>query len=1542
MSSVLEHFDPIVRAWFEEQVGAPTQAQQLAWPAIAAGEHVLLTAPTGSGKTLAAFLWAIHQLATGAWEPGATRVVYISPLRALNNDIQRNLLGPLEALRARFEAAGQPWPGIRVLTRSSDTPGSERQRMVRRPPEILVTTPESLNLLVSSAGGRRMLSGCAQVILDEIHAVVGSKRGTHLITAVDRLALLAGEVQRVALSATVRPVGAVASFVGGFTYQGTGDAAVYTPRPVAVLQADDPRRMELELRTPDMSRPISDAQEPAKVFWRRLADEILPDVQANRSTLVFANNRRITEKLTRFLNESAGVGAGAAPGSEIAWAHHGSLSRELRLAVEARLKAGELDAIVATNSLELGIDVGALDQVVLVQTPPTIASAVQRLGRAGHQVGAVSRGVLYPLAGRDIVDGAVVCRAAIEGDLEPVCIPRAPLDVLAQILVAMTGQRAWPIDDLFAFVRSSAPYRELSRKHFDLVLDMLAGRYGHARLRELQPRVIIDGIRGTVTARPGALRLVYLSGGTIPDRGYYKLRHADTKARIGELDEEFVWERSLGDTFTLGTQTWRVHRITHNDVEVVPVGPDTPPSIIPFWRAEARNRSFHLAERIGQFLERADGRLDDPALLRELQRDHHLSEGAARELVRLLSRQRERTGSSLPHRHHLLVEHFSDPNNSSGSKQVILHTGWGGRINQPLALALVAAWRRRHDARLQVFHDDHGVLLLLPDAFGTEDLLSLLDFGSVEQLLRDSLGATGLFGAHFRENAARALLLPRVNLKRRMPLWVLRQRSKKLLEHIARHPDFPIVLETWRQLLQDEMDLPGLAERLEELRAGEIHVSECVTSSASPFCDGLTWRATNKYMYDDDTPELPSGGASLRGDLLRELVQSPGLRPRVPLAVVERLVGRLQRTAPGYAPRDAAELIEHVKDRLLVPRQEWARLLEAMRRDADEDDVDPLLSEAAPRLAWLDLGPGAGGVCALERLPFLLRALGLQRDEGLSGSEGAGPGGGEPRPYVLASGHSEDETLDVGEHFTCSRARLGDPLAPHTPLSNASSALAQHLVARAARPADLPEGADEATLDTLLCQWLQLAGPVEPPVLAATFGLDGAQLEAALDEALGQAELVLGPLLREGDTELLCDAQNLEILLRMTRAAARPAFEPLPAVALPGFLAAHQGLAPPAHDVEGLQRCLEQLFGYPARARAWEEWILPTRLQPYHSAWLEELMQDSDLMWLGCGDRRVTFCFPDELELFHQPAQPDEPSPLASVIEGGGVFDLGQARQATGLGSSALTEALWRSVWDGRLSNSTITVLRRGIQQGFEPLAAPEQRAGRSSFGRWKASQPFGGQWQVLPAAGSAPADLIDAMERDKDRVRQVLERYGVIFRALLKRELPDLRWGPLFRALRLMELSGELVGGLFFHGVPGPQFASHAALRALREPLPQDAIWWHNAADPASPCGLGLPELGLPSRRASTWLAWRGPQLALIARANGRKLSFGLPPDHPDLPTCLGLFRLLVDRRFRPISHLEIQEIDEQPPLDSPYAEPLLRWGFRREYKSLVLRGRL
>ena len=601
--SSLEVFHPLIRRWFEETLGTPTEVQAEAWPRIAGGEHLLISAPTGTGKTLTAFLWALHQLLTGDWPGGRVRVLYVSPLKALNNDIQRNLLGPLAALEAAFDRAGEPHDPVQVATRSGDTPGRERQRMVRRPPEILITTPESLNILLTSQGGRSMLTGIQSVIFDEIHAAAGSKRGTHWVTAVDRLVPLSGEFQRIALSATARPLDTIARFIGGYAMRlldERGAEAEYRPRPVAVVTARDAKRYDLTVDVPgseaesgrDIATGTARAGGSHESAREGLARDLVGRIERNRSTLVFANSRRTTERLTRLLNDGAG--------RNLVYSHHGSLARELRTVVEQRLKAGELKAIVATNSLELGIDIGALDEVALVQTPPTVASAIQRLGRAGHGVGQVSRGRLYPLFEKDLLSAAVVGRCVLEGEIEEVTPIEGALDVLAQIILSMTAAEAWDIDALYTFLRSSYPYHRMSRRQFDLVLEMLAGRYADSRVRELSPRLSIDRVANVVQGRRGAAWAVYTGGGTIPDRGYFQLRLVDSMARIGELDEEFVWERRVGDTFSLGAQNWRVRQITHSDVLVSPAHKSA--AMTPFWRADSRNRSFFLSERIGEFL----------------------------------------------------------------------------------------------------------------------------------------------------------------------------------------------------------------------------------------------------------------------------------------------------------------------------------------------------------------------------------------------------------------------------------------------------------------------------------------------------------------------------------------------------------------------------------------------------------------------------------------------------------------------------------------------------------------------------------------------------------------------------------------------------------------------------------------------------------------------------------------------------------------------------------------------------------------------------
>ena len=681
----LDLFHPLIQKWFHERVGRPTDVQSQAWPVISRGEHVLVTAPTGSGKTLTAFLWALNQFISGHWETGTTRVLYVSPLKALNNDIRRNLIAPLAAIRQVFEEAGQPFPRIRVQTRSGDTSQSERRTMLRHPPEILITTPESLNLMLSSLGGRNLLTDLTTVILDEIHGVLSNRRGTFLISGVDRLVPLSGEFQRIALSATVRPLEPVAAFVGGFIRQ--GDKRI--SRPVVCIESGIRKEYRLSVYFPQ----LPEREDSDESIWEPLVEEFKRIIDRNRSTLLFVNNRRLCEKLALKINDGQ-----ARP---LAYAHHGSLSREIREEVEARLKSGDLRAIVATNSLEMGIDIGSLDEVVLVQSPPAVSSAIQRIGRAGHQVGQPSRGTLFPTHSRDFLEAAVLAREIERRSIEPRLPIDKPLDVLAQVILSMVAMEPWTIDSLHDFLRTSHPYRDLSRRELDLVLNMLAGRYAETRLRELNPRVSIDRIDGTVRARKGALQALYFSGGVIPDRGYFHLRHDQTDSRLGELDEEFVWEARIGQVFTLGAQSWKIRRITHNDVFVVPAPPNA--ASIPFWISEDNFRDFHFSDAIGRFLEEAEAELEDPDFPARLRREHSMNETAADQLIGFLRMQRKSTRQPLPHRHHLLVEHAAGGPESKEGHQIIVHTLWGGKLNRPFALALDAAWEERFNHRPEIF-----------------------------------------------------------------------------------------------------------------------------------------------------------------------------------------------------------------------------------------------------------------------------------------------------------------------------------------------------------------------------------------------------------------------------------------------------------------------------------------------------------------------------------------------------------------------------------------------------------------------------------------------------------------------------------------------------------------------------------------------------------------------------------------------------------------------------------------------------------------------
>ncbi len=1460
----LRLFAPAIAEWFVERFAEPTDVQAKSWPRIAAGEHVLLTAPTGSGKTLAAFLWALDRLLTGDWEPGATRVLYVSPLKALGNDIRRNLLEPLADLTDRFAAEGGGERVVRVESRTGDTPQSDRRRMQRSPPEILITTPESLNILLTSKSGRRLLTGLRCVILDEVHAVAAGKRGVHLITAVERLTMLSGDSQRIALSATVRPLERMARWVGGFTTVGDPADPDYRPRPVAIIAGNDPKATRLEVALP--AQETDDERREPDAFWTSFGRQLRNSITHNRSTLIFGNARRSVERITRFINE-------AAP-ERVAYSHHGALSREIRAVVEQRLKDGELKAIVATSSLELGIDVGAIDEVVMVQTPPSVASTLQRLGRSGHGVGETSRGRLMPLLGRDLLEAAVVARCVVDGEIEELRPVAGPLDVLAQVLLSMVIADDWQSDELFATIRCSDPYHRLPRRHFDLVLQMLAGRYSSSRIRSLRPLVSIDAVDGTIRARPGVERLIYLSGGTIPDRGYYQLRIEGSGALLGELDEEFVWERSVGDTFTLGVQTWRVERITHNDVLVSPA--DARSAMAPFWRAEELDRSSFVSERMAEFLEELEGRLDDGDLAEQLGRSHHLQRSAGAALVRHLRQQHAATGC-LPHRHRLLVEHTSPPAGRGTHRQMVLHTMWGGRVNRPFATALAAAWEARFGLRPEVVHSADCVVVVYPAAIEIEDPFSLVRVSELEDLLRRAVERTGFFGARFREAAGRALLLPKAGPGKRVPLWVNRQRAKELLEAVRGHDDFPIVLEAWRSCLQDEYELDVLRLRLDEVADGRVAIRHVRTETPSPFTAQAAWKQTNELMYEDDVPTTRAGA---RADLVREMALSSHLRPRVARGLAEDLGRRLQRLAPGWSPRGSTELLEWLKERLLIPEAEWFDLLAAMERDHDMERAD-VVAGIDHRALVIDPDRTAAHrlVCAVELLPRIEAVFGWD----LSGE---------------------------GLHS------VADDGPPHAAVE-----------ARHRLPAATESAAETDGLVDFLAEWLRFYTPVEPPWIAATLGIAGDRLESVLTELAETQIIAIDELLEGAVAPEACDRVNLERLLRMARAEARPNLEPLPVEALPLLLAEHQNLGTRDAVPEDLLSALEQLFGLPLAAELWETEILPARLDPYLPGWLDGVISESELRWIGAGPKRLFFSLDGELELFR--SAPEAPGRAHEITEifphRGGRFSLENLIRYSGLDSAELTNSLWEMAWRGSVSADSFAPVRQGVGTGFAlsppPPPASPRRGGRPRFDRWRRDRPFAGSWFSLPDP-SDESDLLAMDDDDRERARIILDRYGIVFRGLLQRELPGLKWGPLFRALRMLELGGEVVAGHFVDGVISLQFASHETVRRLREGLGEDRIWWINAVDPASPCSLGVdfPDWPLPRRVPGNHLVFHGRELVVVSERRGAALLIRVAPDHPDLPSYLKFLVTLLTRIEQPLKRVDLETVNGEPAGSSGY----------------------
>tara|TARA_R110002072_G_scaffold64_5_gene349 strand:- start:17626 stop:21972 length:4347 start_codon:yes stop_codon:yes gene_type:complete len=1442
MDQALTLFDDQISGWFHETYGQPTDIQRQAWPKIAEQKNLLISAPTGSGKTLTAFLWAINEFVTGRFAPGTTKVLYISPLKALNNDIQRNLLTPLAALKQRAEQAGLPFPNIKVQTRSGDTEQVERRRMLKHPPEILITTPESLNILLTSKSGQSMLQHIETVILDEIHGVVGDKRGVYLMSAVERLVPLSGEFQRISLSATVKPMEHVADFVAGYKRLPGNQ---FERREVQCLNSTARKEYSVTVRYPEAAanRPVEEK------VWDSLAADFVKKIRQNNSTLLFVNSRSLAETLTHKINTAAQ--------ETLAYAHHGSLAREIRLEVEQKLKNGDLAAIVATSTLEMGIDIGALDEVILIQSPEGIASAIQRIGRAGHGVGEVSRCTIYPTHPLDFIEAAVLGKAVLEGDIEPISTIECPLDVLAQVIISMTSTRTWDLLDLFHELKRSTPFHGLGQSQFDLMINMLNGRYGDDRIRELRPKVIVDQIQQTIESRRGSTLSLYLSGGVIPDRGYFQIRHEQSNARIGELDEEFVWEAYVGKVFAFGTQHWQIQKITHNDVIVTPSKPTT--IAPPFWKSEGINRTFHYADRISRFLEQANEELDSAEFKQRLTAEHHLEPLIRDELITLLKRQKEHTGSALPHRHHLLIERIEAAAGYSTGYQIVIHTGWGNRINRPLGLAMEAAWQDHHDEQPEIFVTDQCLVMQMVEAFDVRELLQQVCAANIELLLRRRLEGSGFFGARFRENAGRSLLLTKGKFNERKPLWMSRLQSQKLLDVVLKYEDFPILLETWRTCLRDEFDLENLRLVLNELATGEIQITEVANQQPSPFAQTVAWDQINDYMYMNDKPRS-SSSSNLSQDLLESLVFQPSLRPAIPLSIIEDFVQRRQRTLPGYEPQAGTDEVEWVKERMLIPTREW----------------------------WD------------TELPSGLVEL----------------------------NHNGSRLIVATEDLTLVKNQLED-VSP-----------------------------------TLLSNWLQYYGPLQLEEICRLLGTPPAATGAALSRLLGDNSLILGPLVKDQNDVYYCDAANFEVLLRFVRQAARINFQPLPIGELTPFLyrwqcrylSTQEGVDA-EDDLPGLIDLLQCL---PLPPEAWEQHVLPSRLPGYDGRSLDLVMQAGGLHWIGTQAQTTQFCFTDNLSLLD--SETENNNPLFSDVFSR--YDFLTLMDKTGLSSNALSDRLWQSVWDGQVSNDTYLALRSGITNKFgkgDSIQVETSRSRRGGFRNWKRDLPFAGDWHQIRYPTS-PEELLETEERNKERVRLLLDRYGILFRELLLREQPDFRWQKLFRSIRLMELAGELYSGYFFTSIPGPQFVSPAALTALSSATLRQTFWL-NATDPISLCGLPLANQNahetdasetdssetdsraetadglLPRRVAGNYLVYSSNKLVLTVEQQGKKLTFNIPPESEIIQSSFAVLHHLLGRSFAPRKQITLSVINNNPARQSPYLGPLGQaFDLVRDHKSVHL----
>jgi ATP-dependent Lhr-like helicase len=1508
-ADALTLFHPITAAWFRAVFDAPTPPQRDGWPAIARGESTLILAPTGTGKTLTAFLWCLDKLMLrdSPRTEESCKIIYLSPLKALAADVERNLRSPLIGIANMAQSAGVPVRIPTISMRTGDTPPKERARFLRHPADILITTPESLYLMLTSEASEGLRS-VQTVIIDEIHALVPTKRGAHLALSLERLEALVRtsggpRIQRIGLSATQRPLEEVARFLGGanpaevslanteqppdtiestpatepliasflqpsaieltarIPVGTTGDlrasnAAPMRYRPVAIVNAGARKLLELKVEVPveDMARlgqieeqPSGPASQGPKrtSIWQSIHPRLLEIIRERTSTLIFVNARRVAERLAGALNDLAG--------EPIARAHHGSLAAVQRVEIEELLKAGKIKALVATSSLELGIDMGAIDLVIQIEAPPSVASGMQRIGRAGHQVGAPSHGIIFPKYRADLVACAAVTSAMHEGHVESTHFLRNPLDVLAQQIVAVIAQPPLSFTEgerrtnakteeaaspgiaysaLFDLVRSAAPFAALSSAAFDGVLDMLAGRYPSDEFAELRPRVTWDRTRNWLTPRQGVKRIAILNGGTIPDRGLYGVFLAGERAkpiRVGELDEEMVFESRPGDTFILGASTWRIEEITHDRVLVSPA-PGSPGKM-PFWHGDRAGRPMEFGRRIGALVRELRDMPRNVAVT-TLVKSHDLEASAAENLMRYLADQ-ELATTVVPDDRNIVIERVRD---ELGDWRVCVLTPFGSRIHAPWAMAATAKIRANGGPDVETMWSEDGFVLRFPEADAAPDIEPmLLQPAEAADLVMHQLGSTALFAAKFRESASRALLLPRRRADGRTPLWQQRKRAYDLLSVASRYPSFPILLEAYRECLRDVFDMPALMEILRGVGDRSLRVHTVDSRTPSPFAAALLFSYVANYIYDGDAPlaERRAQALSIDQDQLRELMGDADLRELLDLHAIEETEEQLQCLVEGYRARN----LDGVHDLLL-------RL----------GDLSP--EELQTRTA------------SANAAEFVTKLVRVRR--------------------VLQVSIAGERRLIAVEDAARYRDALGVPLPPGLP-----SAFLDH--------------APEAELD-LLRRYARTHGPFTAVEVARRLGLPLVGVEATLEHLVGLGRVVEGGFRPGGVHREWCDVEVLRTIRRKSLARLRKEIEPVEQRVLARLLTRWQGVVQPRRGLDALLDVIENLQGAPLPASVLESEILPARINAYSSADLDTLIAAGEVTWVGfdaIGERdgRVGLYLADKLDALW-PVNPSLPisksqgqaeqreQAVVSYLKTHGASFFQQVHEGVGGGYPGETlDAIWTLVWRGMLTNDSFHALRAYCARPASSAKNGKRVHQQSGFRSRRTTPPTAqGRWSLNAAAF---AEARSATAWSHAIAQQLLTRYGVVFRETAHAEGLPGGFSAVYDVLKAMEESGRVRRGYFAADLGATQFAMPAAvdlLRSLRAERDGERceMLMLAATDPANPYGslLRWPSGGDASSSLTRSAGARvilcdGALVAYLRRGNANLQVF-LPEDDP------------------------------------------------------------